>query len=82
MTTIVAFLIRVYQWVISPVIRAICGPTGGCRFDPSCSQYTLEAVRLHGTVRGLWLGLKRIARCHPWGGAGHDPVPRSFKPLS
>lgn len=46
-----------------------------CRFTPTCSQYALEAIRKHGPVRGLWLAIKRILRCHPWGGSGYDPVP-------
>lgn len=49
---------------------------GSCRFTPTCSQYAVEALRLHGPVKGLWLALKRMARCHPWGGCGYDPVPQ------
>jgi len=62
--------VRVYQLVIVPVM-----PAGGCRFHPSCSAYALEAIESHGPVRGAWLALKRIGRCHPWGPAGVDPVP-------
>ncbi|MDP4148975.1 MAG: membrane protein insertion efficiency factor YidD [Bacteroidota bacterium] len=62
-------LIKVYQWVISPAI----GPR--CRFAPSCSNYALEALKKYGLFKGLWLSAKRIARCHPWGGHGVDPVP-------
>lgn len=76
------FLIRVfirsYQWLVSPFLRAICGPTGGCRFEPTCSHYFLEACETHGVCRGGWLGVKRIARCQPWGGCGPDPVPRTL----
>jgi len=64
-------LIRFYQYSISP----LKGPT--CRFIPSCSQYTLEAVRLHGPFRGLFLGMKRVLRCHPFHAGGYDPVPRT-----
>ena len=46
-----------------------------CRYSPSCSQYAIEALRKYGAVKGGWLALKRIGRCHPWGGCGHDPVP-------
>ncbi|MBM3415039.1 MAG: membrane protein insertion efficiency factor YidD [Bacteroidetes bacterium] len=63
------FLIKVYQWVISPWL----GPK--CRFTPSCSQYASEALKKHGVFKGLWLTLRRISRCHPWGGSGYDPVP-------
>jgi putative membrane protein insertion efficiency factor len=62
-------LIRIYQWTISPLI----GPK--CRFTPTCSQYGLEALKKHGLFKGLWLTIRRISRCHPWGGSGHDPVP-------
>ncbi len=62
-------LVRFYQVAISPYTPA------ACRYHPTCSQYMMEAIRQHGAWRGLSLGLKRISRCHPWGGSGHDPVP-------
>ncbi|HOA37531.1 MAG TPA: membrane protein insertion efficiency factor YidD [Flavihumibacter sp.] len=62
-------LIRIYQWGISPLL----GPK--CRYTPTCSHYALEALRRHGVFKGSWLAIKRISRCHPWGGSGHDPVP-------
>jgi putative membrane protein insertion efficiency factor len=71
-------LIRFYQWTISPMLSALAGPGSGCRFEPTCSQYFSEAMELHGVVRGGWLGLKRLARCQPWGGCGPDPVPRKI----
>jgi len=75
MRTLIRICIRTYQLTVSPLLVAIAGPGSGCRFQPTCSQYFLEAVELHGAVRGVFLGLKRIARCHPWGGSGEDPVP-------
>ncbi|MSP51912.1 MAG: membrane protein insertion efficiency factor YidD [Alphaproteobacteria bacterium] len=63
-------LIRAYQLFLSPLI----GPR--CRFTPSCSTYAAEAIELHGSARGLYLALYRVARCHPWGGLGYDPVPQ------
>jgi putative membrane protein insertion efficiency factor len=62
-------LIKLYQWVISPFL----GPK--CRFTPTCSQYAIEALKKHGVFKGLWLTIKRLSRCHPWGGHGYDPVP-------
>jgi putative membrane protein insertion efficiency factor len=67
--------IRFYQKLISPMIHFIGGPNAGCRFTPTCSEYFLEAVETHGFFRGAWMGLRRIGRCQPWGGCGHDPVP-------
>jgi len=75
MLGLLRFFIRLYQFTLSPLLSFICGPAFGCRFDPTCSAYFLEAVEMHGVLRGSWLGLKRLARCQPWGGAGHDPVP-------
>lgn len=72
-------LIRVYQWIFSPLKNALFGQVGRCRYTPSCSCYAIEALRNHGLISGLWLSLKRILRCHPWGGEGHDPVPFKLK---
>src|ERR1043166_10341358 len=69
-------IIRLYQCTLSPVLGLLCGPDSGCRFTPSCSAYFMEAVEVHGIRHGSWLGLKRLARCQPWGGCGYDPVPR------
>jgi putative membrane protein insertion efficiency factor len=69
MRYVLKFLIRGYQLAISPLL----GPR--CRFYPSCSHYALEAIEIHGAVRGTWLALKRIGRCHPWNEGGFDPVP-------
>jgi len=62
-------LVKGYQWFISPVLP------GSCRFYPTCSSYTLQAIDTHGALKGGWLGLKRILRCHPWNDGGYDPVP-------
>ncbi len=62
-------LIRIYQIVLSPFVGRFC------RFQPTCSRYTAEALRRHGFWRGSWLGARRIGRCHPFGGSGYDPVP-------
>lgn len=75
MLTLVRFFIRAYQYTLSPILSAIGGPGSGCRFEPTCSAYFLQAIEMHGVVAGSWLGLCRLARCHPWGGHGHDPVP-------
>lgn len=63
------FLVRMYQGVISPLTPATC------RYSPTCSQYTVEALKKHGLFKGGWLAIRRIARCGPWGGSGYDPVP-------
>src|SRR5438045_5655049 len=75
MLKILRALIRFYQLTISPLLSLLGGPGSGCRFEPTCSAYFLEAVEIHGFACGSWLGLKRLARCQPWGGSGHDPVP-------
>lgn len=72
---ILILAVRVYRWTISPVLVALFGGTTGCRFTPTCSAYALEALRTHGAARGTWLATRRLCRCHPWGGCGHDPVP-------
>ena len=70
---IVAFplilLVRFYQLCLSPL------KPPSCRFTPTCSQYAIEALRKHGPIKGLYLTIKRLLRCHPWGGSGYDPVP-------
>ena len=62
-------IVRLYQLVLSPIL----GPR--CRFQPTCSSYAIDAIKLHGGLKGGWLAIKRITRCHPWGGHGFDPVP-------
>ncbi len=62
-------VIRLYQACVSPIAPP------ACRYVPSCSEYARRAVEVHGAAAGAWLGLRRLARCHPWGGCGPDPVP-------
>lgn len=64
----IVLLVYFYRYCISPLKPATC------RFTPTCSEYMLLAIKKHG-LKGLWLGIKRILRCHPWGGSGYDPVP-------
>lgn len=64
------FLVRIYQTLISPLTPATC------RYQPTCSHYTVEALKTHGLFRGSGLAIKRIFSCHPWGGSGYDPVPK------
>ena len=68
-------LVKIYRWTLSPVLVAAFGAGAGCRFTPTCSVYAIEAVQQHGATAGGWLAAKRLCRCHPWGGCGHDPVP-------
>src|SRR5437899_3480295 len=76
--SILTMAIRAYRAVISPVLSALCTPFGlGCRFTPTCSLYALDAVKMHGAWRGSLLSIRRICRCHPWGGEGYDPVPEA-----
>jgi uncharacterized protein len=79
MLPIVRFFVHLYQCTVSPLLCLLTGPGAGCRFQPTCSDYFLQAVETHGFFRGTWLGLRRLARCHPWGGRGYDPVPPCAK---
>ncbi len=63
-------LVWLYRLAISPWLG------NNCRYEPSCSEYAMDALRIHGAFRGSWLAAKRIGRCHPWGGSGYDPVPK------
>ena len=65
-------LIKGYQSFLSPLLPP------SCRYQPTCSQYTLESLKKHGLFKGGWLGVKRISKCHPWGGSGYDPVPKEL----
>ncbi len=69
MSKVLSLFIRGYRYALSPLLGV------RCRFHPSCSAYALEAFERHGTARGAWLALRRLARCHPWHPGGHDPVP-------
>ncbi len=69
MTRVVLVLIRAYQLTLSPLLG------NSCRYEPSCSRYTYEAVQRYGWAKGSWMGVKRIARCHPFARGGYDPVP-------
>ncbi|MBO5878651.1 MAG: membrane protein insertion efficiency factor YidD [Alistipes sp.] len=69
MTWPLLLLVRFYQYCISPFTPP------SCRYVPTCSQYAIEALRKYGPLKGCWLTLKRLLRCHPWGGSGYDPVP-------
>lgn len=69
MKTLLILLTRAYQVTLSPLF------TGCCRFEPSCSNYMIEALEKYGAIKGGFLGIKRLLRCHPFGASGHDPVP-------
>lgn len=74
---ILIFAIRLYQLIISPALTFLFGSANGCRFTPTCSQYAIDAIRVRGAIAGSLLAAKRICRCHPFGGCGHDPVEKS-----
>ena len=69
MRKILITLIRAYSYLVSPFLG------NNCRYTPSCSQYANEAIETHGVLKGLWLAVKRIGKCHPWHAGGYDPVP-------
>ncbi len=69
LSAILIVLVKFYQGAISPLLPS------SCRYTPSCSQYMIDALRMHGPAKGLAMGIRRIARCNPWGGSGWDPVP-------
>lgn len=69
MSMLLSLPIYFYRYCISPMLPP------RCRFTPTCSQYAIEALRKHGPVKGLWLSVRRVLRCNPWGGSGYDPVP-------
>ncbi|MCC6068692.1 membrane protein insertion efficiency factor YidD [Ferrovum sp. PN-J185] len=69
MSRLIQYLIRFYQWTISPFLGR------SCRFEPSCSQFAYEALERHGMIKGGFLSIKRVCRCHPWHPGGYDPVP-------
>lgn len=76
------FLIGIYRYALSPALHAMTPLfASGCRFTPSCSEYAAEAIQRHGVVRGGGLTARRLCRCHPWGGSGHDPVPGADAPI-
>jgi len=74
-TLLLIIPVKLYQWIISPWLPR------SCRYTPTCSEYAIESLRVHGPLRGLFLGTKRILSCHPWGGHGYDPVPPKGAPL-
>jgi uncharacterized protein len=65
--------VKLYQWILSPWLGT------HCRHTPTCSQYMIESIEIHGPSKGMWLGFKRLCRCHPWGTQGYDPVPPAAK---
>jgi putative membrane protein insertion efficiency factor len=67
---ILILFVQIYQYTISPILGA------NCRYTPTCSGYTIEALKVHGPIKGSYLAIKRILSCHPWGGHGNDPVPK------
>lgn len=77
MANLLIFILKIYKKIISPYLEFIFGHA--CRFTPTCSEYTIEALEKFGTLKGLQLGFYRISKCHPWGSFGYDPVPKINK---
>ena len=71
----ISFAFRTYKLIVSPMLHAVGGQTGACRFHPTCSEYAAAAISEHGFMRGGWMALCRVARCHPFCKGGFDPVP-------
>lgn len=71
---LVVFPIKVYQYTLSPLLGK------NCRYQPTCSQYMIQAIEEWGVLKGIYFGVKRISRCHPWGSHGYDPVPKKNPP--
>ena len=69
-------LIKLYQWIVSPLLGS------NCRHIPTCSEYTFDAIKYHGVVKGVTLGAKRISKCHPWSEASYDPVPKKIHSIN
>ena len=70
-------LVWAWRYALAPAVQALIGAPSACRFEPGCSAYAEESFRRFGVLRGTVLALRRVARCHPWGGAGFDPVPQA-----
>ena len=68
-------VVRIYQLFLSPLFRMMNGGHGTCRHEPTCSNYAIEAIQIHGAIKGSGLTILRLLRCHPWGTHGYDPVP-------
>ena len=73
---VLIFLVRLYQWILSPIKNAFFGPMGGCRFRPTCSAYAIGCLKALPLHKALYYAARRVLRCHPWGGSGFDPIPK------